>query len=239
MNFTQLHERLRNFIVHRIHSGLLSGTALAAKTGLQPSHISNFIHRKRKLSLPALDRVLDALSISVYDLAPQLVIGESPAVPLLGAGNIYYVPLVSPAAAIHSRHITQPITRELIPVPLAMLEELRPRRTASRRDWHRFVAVRIKPDHALPMLPVLRPQSVVVLDRQYNSLTPYRPMHLDIYGVDAGHDVLLFRYVSFESRRVILRPHVLEYPVELIDIGEDASPTDVIVGRVCICISGL
>lgn len=70
MNVAQLHERLRLEIARRIDRGLLTGTVLARQTGLQPSHISNFIHRKRKLSLAAIDRVLAAQMLSVEDLLP-------------------------------------------------------------------------------------------------------------------------------------------------------------------------
>jgi hypothetical protein len=50
-----------------------------------------------------------------------------------------------------------------------------PRRAIIRRDWQRFLAVRITASQALPMLPVLAPHAIVVLDRHYNSLARYRP----------------------------------------------------------------
>src|ERR1700749_1144840 len=68
MNFSQLHERLRMEILRRIDRGVLTGTLLARQTGLRPSHISNFIRSRRKLSLAALDRVLAAQLLSIDDL---------------------------------------------------------------------------------------------------------------------------------------------------------------------------
>jgi transcriptional regulator with XRE-family HTH domain len=239
MNFSQLHERLRLEIGRRINRGLLTGASLAARSGLQPSHISNFLRRKRKLSLGALDRVLAALSLSIDDLAPHGIASRSRPPTDFADDTSPHIPLVSPASAIGSPVITPALTLELIHIPAGILEDLRPRRTSTRRDWQRFVAVRVSPDQALPMSPVLRPQSIVVLDRQYNSLLPYRPPQPNIYGVDAGGDVLVFRYVNFDSARIILRPHALEYPIELLELGENASPSGIIVGRACICISHL
>ena len=50
-------------------------------------------------------------------------------------------------------------------------------------------------------------------------------------------DSLSFRYVDFDANHLILRPHALDHPVELINLGSDESPSAAIVGRACICIS--
>jgi hypothetical protein len=88
------------------------------------------------------------------------------------------------------------------------------------------------------MSPVLRPESIVVLDRHYNSLVSCSPPHPNVYGVNSN-DALVFRYVAHGSGHMILRPHAVEHPIELIEIGDGISPSDFIVGRVCICISQL
>jgi len=56
--------------------------------------------------------------------------------------------------------------------------------------------------------------------------------------VNIGGD-LSFRYVSFEADHLILRPHSLEHPVELLSLGAAESPSTYIVGRVCLSISEL
>src|SRR6202034_3824452 len=58
MNRTQMHERLREELVRRIQRGTLSVSLLARQTGFGQSHLSNFLHCKRQLSLEAMDRVL-------------------------------------------------------------------------------------------------------------------------------------------------------------------------------------
>ncbi len=51
MNFTQMHERLRVELLRRIERGTLSVSLLARQTGFGKSHLSNFLHSRRKLSL--------------------------------------------------------------------------------------------------------------------------------------------------------------------------------------------
>jgi hypothetical protein len=54
--------------------------------------------------------------------------------------------------------------------------------------------------------------------------------------VRAGTQIL-FRHVVFESNRLVLRPRALEYPIEVIEMAPEDSPADLLVGRVCLCIS--
>ena len=61
---------------------------------------------------------------------------------------------------------------EMIQLPAGILEHLRPRRAIIRRDWQRFLAVRVTPAQALPMVPVFAAHSIVVIDRHYNRSFP-------------------------------------------------------------------
>jgi hypothetical protein len=235
MNFSQLQERLRMELGRRIDRGQLTGTLLARQTGLRQSHLSNFIRRKRQLSLSALDRVLAAQSLSVEDLLPES--SRTEAEPPT-AEDFSIVPLVSAATALHSPVVNQRSILELIHLPTGMLDQLRPRRTLARRTWQRFVAVRLSAAQARPMDPVLTGGSVAVLDRHFNSLAPNQPPRPNIYAVDVSN-TLVFRYVSYDADRLILRPHALDFPVELLRLGPEESPSDCIVGRVCVIITEL
>lgn len=233
MNFSQLHEQLRIEITRRIDRGQLTGTLLARQTGLRASHLSNFIRRKRKLSLSALDRVLAAQLLSIEDLLPE----PSPAA-LRREPVETIVPLVSHATALQSPIVNQRSVLQPITLPFGILDELRPRRTLARRNWQRFVAVRLTVSQARPMEPVLNAGTVAVLDRHYNSLAPNHPSRPNIYAVNIAN-TLAFRYVSYEANRLILRPHALLAPVELLKISVEESPSAAIVGRVCIVITEL
>ena len=63
--FRDLQDRLRRLLWGGVlESGELTETALAEKTGFRQAHISNFLHRKRGLSLRATDDVLRAEELS-------------------------------------------------------------------------------------------------------------------------------------------------------------------------------
>ena len=235
MDFSQLHEILRLELARRIERGVLTGTLLARQTGLRPAHISNFLNRKRRLSLPALDRVLAAQMLSIDDLLPER--SGSSAVSITSRRTGFdAVPLVAQYAAIVSPHIRPNTVLELIHVPAGYLEKLQPHRSGSRHDWQRFVAIRVTSLQAIPMMPIIKPQTVLVIDRQYNSLRDLHPPEPNIYAVRIGNTITL-RYVSFEADRLILRPHALEHPVELLELNPREGPSDLIVGRICVIIS--
>jgi len=234
MNFSQLHERLRIEIARRIDRGQLTGMLLARQAGLRPSHISNFIHKKRKLSLPALDRVLAAQLLSVEDLMPE---ASRTSIEQMVEGTTL-VPLVPQATAVHSPAIHRRSIIELLHLPSDMLDQLRPRRSLARRDWQRFLAVRLTASQAKPMSPLLNAGAVVVLDRHYNSFTPNDPARPNIYAVNVLNS-LLFRYVIYEANRLVLRPYSLDHPVELVRLGADEPPSACIVGRICIVFNEL
>jgi hypothetical protein len=146
------------------------------------------------------------------------------------------VPIVTQNVAVTAPIIAARAVLDTIHLPSGWLTSFPARRAVSRRSWERFVGVRITAVQALPMDPVLRIGSIVVLDRHYNSLVPCRPPFPNLYGVRAGSQ-LLFRHVTFDSSRLVLRPRALAYPIELIELASQEAPSDPIVGRVCLCIS--
>jgi len=236
MNFSQLHERLRLEIWRRIDRGMLTSGLLARQTGLRASHISNFLHKKRRLSLDALDRVLSAQLLATEDLLVNPRMRMHSRNPDFSSQEL--VPLVSAATAMSAPAISGNSILELIPLPAGFFDHLRVKRAASRRHWQRLIAVRLSTAQAQPMDPVLKPGAIAVLDRHYNSLTPYRPPDLNVYALRLGNG-LVFRYVTFEANRLILRPHSLDHPIEAIEIGPHEAPHDPIIGRVCGCITEL
>ena len=58
MRFRALQENLRKALWERIEEGELTGLRLAEQTGFKQAHISNFLNRKRGLSLEGMDKVL-------------------------------------------------------------------------------------------------------------------------------------------------------------------------------------
>src|SRR5947207_10314890 len=68
MKFKSMQENLRKTIWGRIDEGGLTGLRLAEQTGFKQAHISNFLNRKRSLSLEGMDKVLSVQHLSVLDL---------------------------------------------------------------------------------------------------------------------------------------------------------------------------
>ncbi|MFP5234546.1 MAG: hypothetical protein ACLGSD_01480 [Acidobacteriota bacterium] len=225
MNFSEMHERLRLQLMHRIQRGSASISLLARQTGIGTSHLSNFLHRKRQLSLEAADRVMAAQHISAADLLTsseqRSSVSEESAM----------VPVVSHGAAMHEPYIRPGAVLEWVHLPQRLLRSARAQPSVRQKAWQRFVAVAIAADEAARMHPVVSPGAILLLDRHYNSLTPYEAGRQTLYGVRAGH-LLKIRYVTLAQHQLVLRPQILDSPLEYIDVEEDCSPRDAIAGRV-------
>src|SRR5213595_2689122 len=68
MKFQALQENLRKALWERIQEGDLTGLRLARETGFKQAHISNFLNRKRSLSIEGFDNLLGVAHLSVLDL---------------------------------------------------------------------------------------------------------------------------------------------------------------------------
>lgn len=235
MNFTQMHERLRLELLRRIRRGTLSVSLLARQTGFGQPHLSNYLHCRRQLSLEALDRILAAQKMMVDDLLPAERAREE----VIRETESLAVPLVTHAAALFEPNIRPTAIQEMVRLPAHLLQSMRERTsTARRRGWERFVAVRIPAEDAVAMQPLIQPEAVVLLDRHYTSTAAYRADRPTLYAVrrDAR---LLIRSLDFAAGRLILRPHNLDVPVELLEADPDELPGDLITGRVGLIVSEL
>jgi hypothetical protein len=235
MNFTQMHERLRVELLRRIERGTLSVSLLSRQTGFGKSHLSNFLHSRGQLSLAGLDRMLATQHMECDDLmelgAHADPANSAEAEPLI-------VPVVSHNSALFEPYIRPSAVQMMLHLPTGALRSLKAKAVASRRSWQRFVAIRIAHSDALPMDPLLFPDALAVIDRHYNKLTPYRAGRPNLYAVRAGAHLML-RYADFAEERLVLRPLNMSFPVDLIEIGPDASLGDYIAGRVALTINEL
>ncbi len=230
MKMQQLQTRLRAHIWSRIRRGELTGQALAREAGFQQAHLSNFLHSRRGLSLEVLDRLLGALSIGVLDLvAPEEFEGRS-GLPISVAAQ-QAVALVSAENATSARFTSEQIV-DTISFQKSFLQRLKPNTVGDRSDWERFVLVKTDPASGKAMAPRLNARAVLLVDRFYNSLDPYRHSQVNIYAVRFGAACII-RYVSVAEDRLVLRPHQQDFPVELVRIERGRSFYEYLVGRVC------
>lgn len=236
MNFKDLHELLRLELLKRIDRGMLTGSRLASQAGFRQAHISNFLNNKRALSLEGLDRVLAAQNLTVEHILPLEL--TAAATLTLEAEPIENLPVVSPSVAMDEPRVAASQIIETLQVTSSRLHDHRARPNPRYSHWQRFLAVRADAEQAAAMDPVLQPGSLVVIDRHYNSLAPYRAQQPTLYAVRTGTS-LLFRYLSSDEGALILRPRSLSYPVLLLSLGTHEAPADYIVGRVCMIVSEL
>ena len=89
---------------------------------------------------------------------------------------------------------------------------------------------------AQAMDPLIRPDAIVLVDRHYNSLAPYRQDRPNIFAVRHGPHLLL-RHVDFLANRLVLRPYGRAFPVELMELGLHEAPGDLIAGRVALIVN--
>lgn len=238
MSFVALQENLRRALRKRIDAGEMTGMELARRTGFTQAHISNFLNRKRGLKLSALDKMLKALGLTLYDLLNPHELARFAAVPA-GADEDYAdVPLVEGAIAAGSEVIVNEEVKELLKFRRSFLNRIRaelaapPRGGSSaRKGWTRFVLIKVDTREGMSMWPRLNPGSTLLLDRHYNSLRPYRRGDRNMYAVRKGEGCTV-KYVEAGEGMLILRPHNSEYPVEVLPVEEGQTYADLIVGRV-------
>jgi hypothetical protein len=237
MNFQDLHELLRLELLRRIDRGALTRSRLAHQAGFQQAHISNFLNRKRALSLEGLDRVLAAQNLTIDQILPLDLAAHAPD-PTHTSDPTEIVPVVSPSAAMDEARISPAAIIETIQVSVSRLYDNRARPSAKYANWQRFLAIRADTQQSAAMDPLVSPGAITVLDRHYNSLAPYRAHQPTLYAVRCGA-ALLLRFVNFDEGRLILRPWSRDFPIQLLPLATHETPADYIVGRVCLVFSEL
>lgn len=230
LHFHDLQEALRKRLREHIDSGELTGTELAEKTNFEPAHISNFLNRKRGLSLSGIDRVMQAEDLSVLDLISSEEIHHHAGILAPPEDDYANLPLVEP------RHAASPQMRardviEVIKFRHSFLRGLRSDMVGYRGDWLRFLLM--KPLHACcqAMSPRLTPGCTVLLDRHYNSLTPYRQGETGVYAIRSGGEAMV-RKAHLEGNTIVLGTESPTIQSRLVHLPPDADPTALIIGRV-------
>src|SRR5271169_566837 len=104
MNFQDLHELLRVELLRRIERGILTGSRLAQQTKFQQAHISNFLNRKRALSLEGLDRVLASQGLTIDQILPVSLDAAAAAPPSTNE-PVEVIPVVSASTAMDETRI--------------------------------------------------------------------------------------------------------------------------------------
>ena len=232
MKFRMLQENLRNILWERIDAGELTGLRLAEQTGFKQAHMSNFLNRKRGLSLEGMDRVLNVQHLSVLDLIDPAEVNKRASMlpPSDDEFNNVVVAdshIAASEAVIMSMHV-----KGMLKFKKNFLKRLKEDIEGNRRDWERFVIIKADTLEGMSMYPRTMPGAILLLDRHYNSLTPYRNCESNMYAVRKD-GACTIKYVETADGHLILRPHNPACPIEVIALKDGQKPGDHIVGRVC------
>jgi len=232
MKFRVLQENLRNALWERIDEGDLTGLRLAQQTGFKQAHISNFLNRKRGLSLEGMDRVLTVQHLSVLDLLDPSEVNKRASILPPSDDEFQNILLTDGHVAATQPLITSMNVKEIVKFKKSFLKKLKTETEGNRDQWERFVVIKVDAREGMSMYPRLLPGANLLIDRHYNSLKPYRKGEFNMYAVLKKENCTV-KYVETAGSHLILRPHNQAYPIEVVTIEEGKSPSDYIVGRVC------
>jgi transcriptional regulator with XRE-family HTH domain len=232
VKFRTLQENLRKALSQRVESGELTQLRLAGQTGFKQAHISNFLNRKRGLSIEGMDKVLSVLRLSLLDLLDPNEVNKRASILPPSEDDFDSVAVTDSKIAALEPTIRSMHVKELQKFKRLFLRRLRENAAGDRNSWERFVVIKADAREGMSMYPRLLPGASILLDRRYNSLAPYRKGEQNMYAVRKD-DGCTIKYVTVSNRNLVLRPHNSAYPVELLPIEEGMKAHDYIVGRVC------
>jgi SOS-response transcriptional repressor LexA len=232
MKFKVLQENLRKTLWQRIEEEGLTGLRLAEQTGFKQAHISNFLNRKRGLSLEGMDKVLRVQHLSVLDLLDPNEVNKRASILPPSEDEFQNVLVVDGAIAATEPLVMSMNVKEILKFKKSFLAGLRAETEGRRDDWERFVVLQVDGRDGMSMYPRLLPGATVLIDRHYNSLKPYRKGESNMYAVNKDGTTTV-KYVEVAGDNLVLRPHNQAYPVEIMPIEADKHASSYLVGRVC------
>jgi hypothetical protein len=233
MRFRTLQENLRKTLWERIDEGDLTGLRLAEQTGFKQAHISNFLNRKRGLSLEGMDKVLNVQHLSVLDLLDPAEVNKRASILPPSADEFESVIVAEPNIVASNPLVMSMYVKEILKFKKTFLKRLKESVEGDRAGWERFVAIRVDAREGMSMYPRMLPGATLLIDRHYNSLTPYRKGESNMYAVLKPDGSCTIKYVEMANHYLVLRPQNQAYPVEVLTMESGKKPGDYIVGRIC------
>jgi len=233
INFRGLQERLRERLLAHIHAGELTGLQLARAAGFQQAHVSNFLNRKRGLSLEAMDAILKAASISLEELIPASVSehgrnrnngpqdNEFVTIPIVDEENCF------------ATQVPKTAYRASIQVASSVVQRFRPAMHTPRPHWERFVALHVKEEDVAAMWPRLSRNTIAVIDRHHNSVSENGSGAPNMYLVRTESGVQI-RYVQIAGLFLLTRAHAADVRCEVIGSRGAPEAHAAIIGRLCL-----
>src|SRR5205807_3713691 len=155
MKFKALQDNLRHVLWGRIEAKQLTGMRLAQQTGFKQAHISNFLNRKRGLSLEGMDKVLRVQHLSVLDLLDPNEVNKRASILPPSEDEFENILLVDGAIAATEPLVTSMNVKEILKFKKSFLRGLRPEMEGRRDNWERFVVIQVDGREGMSMYPRL------------------------------------------------------------------------------------
>jgi hypothetical protein len=179
-----------------------------------------------------MDKVLSVQHLSVLDLIDPAEVNKRASILPPSEDEFDNVAVADSHIAASNAVIMSMHVKEILKFKKSFLKRLKEDVEGDRSGWERFVVIKLDVQEGMSMYPRTMPGATLLLDRYYNSLTPYRKGETNIYAVRKD-ETCTIKYVEAERSHLILRPHNLAYAIEIITLEDDQKPGDYIVGRVC------
>src|SRR5260370_17826252 len=224
MKFRMLQENLRKTLWERIDGGELTGLRLAEQTGFKQAHISNFLNRKRGLSLEGMDKVLNVQQLWVMDLIDPAEVNKRASILPPSEDQFDSVVVADSHIAASEVLIMSMHVKEILKFKKSFLKRLREEAEGDRSGWERFVIIKVDTQEGMSMYPRTMPGATLLLDRHYNSMTPYRKGENNMYAVRKDGTCTI-KYVETADIHLSLRPHNPAYPIEVIPLETGQKPS--------------
>src|SRR6202043_2650630 len=190
------------------------------------------LNRKRGLSLEGMDRVLAVQHLSVLDLLDPAEVNKRASILPPSNDEFQNVLLTDGTVAATHPLITSMHVKEILKFKKTFLKKLKPETEGDRKQWERFVVIKVDGREGMSMYPRLQPGATLLIDRHYNSVKPYRKGEFNMYAV-LKDGTCTVKYVEVAANHIILRPHNQSYPIEVMAMEEGKSLGDHLIGRVC------
>lgn len=230
MKLEALQNNLREIVQERINTRELTGLRLSQITGFRQAHVSNFLNRKRGLSLEGMDRVLRALKLTVFDLIDPKDITLHLSRESGDQRGVQDVLLVSNIDAWRPR-ISRRQIQDVFPFQKTFLRRFRASMIGDRRRWERFLLIRMEGSTAQSMFPKMGKRTIALIDRHYNSLQPYdKTRRPNLYAVRYQGKCAV-RCVEKNGEQLLFRPLNAECPIAV--VNSTRGNKNFVIGRVC------
>jgi SOS-response transcriptional repressor LexA len=232
MKFRVVQDNLRKILWERIEAHELTGLRLAQQTGFKQAHISNFLNKKRGLSLEGMDKVLAVQRLSVLDLLDPAEVNKRASILPPSGDEFENIRQVDGKVAATQPLIASMHVKEMLKFKKTFLHKLNAETEGDRASWERFVLIKANSHEGMSMYPRLAPGATLLLDRHYNALKPYRKGEFNMYAV-LKEGTCTIKYVDLAGNHLVLRPHNQAYPIEVLPMDDGKIAADYLVGRVC------